>query len=110
LNYLARAVPRTSGPILEVGSKNHGAAAQFRSLYPGVPYVGVNIQAHENVDLVLDLTIPPPNDLLRSESFSLIICSSVLEHVDKPWLMAEQLSRLLKPGGSVFVGKLDWAF
>jgi 2-polyprenyl-3-methyl-5-hydroxy-6-metoxy-1,4-benzoquinol methylase len=47
---------------------------------------------------------------LRSESFSLIICNSVLEHVDKPWLMAEQLSRLLKPGGSVFVGKLDWAF
>ena len=103
MDYLARAVPSTSGPVLEVGSKNHGTAAQFRSLYPNVPYLGVDMQAGENVDLVLDLTIPPPNDLLPPESFSLIICSAVLEHVDRPWLMAEQLSRLLKPGGSLFV-------
>jgi len=61
------------------------------------------MEAGKNVDLVMDLTIPPDDKLLQSESFSLIICSAVLEHVESPWLMAEQLSRLLKPGGSLFV-------
>jgi len=96
-------MPRVAGPVLEVGSKNHGEAPGFRALYPGIPYTGVDMQAGENVDVVLDLTLAPPPDVLAPESFSLIICCAVLEHVDRPWLMAEQLTRLMRPGGSLFV-------
>jgi SAM-dependent methyltransferase len=103
LAYLSKAVPRTSGPILEVGGKDHGGAADFRSLYPNVPYIAVDLEAGKNVDVVFDLTMTPPEDMLAPASFALIICSAVLEHVDRPWRMAEQLTRLLRPGGSLFV-------
>ena len=101
--YLAKAVPQTSGPILEIGSKNHGGATNFRRLYEGIAYTGVDMQPGENVDVVFDLTRRPPAEILPPEHFSLIICSAVLEHVDRSWLMAEQLVRLLMPGGRLFV-------
>jgi hypothetical protein len=38
-----------------------------------------------------------------------IICTSVLEHVMRPWLVAEQLARVCKDGGLLFV-TAPWVF
>ncbi len=35
----------------------------------------------------------------QSASFDTVLCTQVLEHVPKPWIMAEQLWRIIKPGG-----------
>jgi SAM-dependent methyltransferase len=42
---------------------------------------------------VYDLSVFPP------DHFDLIICNSVVEHIDKPEIFISELSRVLKPGG-----------
>jgi SAM-dependent methyltransferase len=59
------------------------------------------MQTGTNVDVVLDLTTGTGD--LSENYFDLIICCSVLEHVRQPWIMAENLTKLLKPGGHLFM-------
>lgn len=44
---------------------------------------------------------------IKSESLDGIGCFAVLEHTRKPWLVVEEIYRMLKPGGIVFI---DWPF
>lgn len=55
-------------------------------------------------DVVME---PACRDPLRSASFDGISCLAVLEHVEEPWTVAQEIHRLLKPGGLVFI---DWPF
>jgi 2-polyprenyl-6-hydroxyphenyl methylase/3-demethylubiquinone-9 3-methyltransferase len=41
------------------------------------------------------------------ESFDLVTCMEMLEHVPKPWAVVEALARLVKPKGKVFVSTLN---
>lgn len=97
LAYLKHWVPKADGPVLEVGSKEYGSTASFRDFYAGAEYVGLDMAEGAGVDLVADLTrtIEP----LKERHFALGICCSVLEHVDKPWLFAANLTRVIRPGG-----------
>jgi 2-polyprenyl-3-methyl-5-hydroxy-6-metoxy-1,4-benzoquinol methylase len=67
----------------------------------GGDYVGLDMAEGEGVDVVHDLTtgLGP----LESQSFDFIICCSVLEHVRKPWVFAEHLTALLRPGGLIYM-------
>ena len=44
---------------------------------------------------------------IASGSLDGISCLAVLEHVEKPWVVAQEMRRMLKPGGLVFI---DWPF
>lgn len=44
----------------------------------------------------------------RDEAFDLTYSSNVLEHVVDPWLMAEEMVRVTKPGGLVFISYTVW--
>jgi SAM-dependent methyltransferase len=91
------------GPVLEVGSGNpNGNTQSFRDLFSD--YVGVDITPGPGVDVVADLQTTVPEG-----SFGLVICCSVLEHVPDPWAMARNITRVLKPGGSVYVS-VPWAW
>lgn len=105
--YLRHRVPRVGGPVLEVGSRDYGSTTSFRDLYAGVEYVGLDMSAGEGVDVVADLTrsLGP----LRESHFELAICCSVLEHVEKPWLFAANLTRLVRPGGRLFMS-VPWVW
>lgn len=104
--YLTKILPKSPGRILEVGSKDHGSTEPFREFFGG-DYVGVDMETGPGVDLVLDLTTGIGE--LEPASFDLIICCSVLEHVKKPWLMAEHLQSLLKPGGALYLS-VPWVW
>lgn len=97
------------GPILEIGSKDYGSTENFRALFPGIPYVGIDMAEGTGVDHVLDLTLPPPPEILPPASFGMIISCSVLEHVQKPWQMAEHMSSLLRKDGTMFVS-VPWVY
>src|ERR1700750_215514 len=99
LTYLKRGMPSVEGPVLEIGSKDYGSTSSFRDFYAGHEYVGVDMEAGKNVDLVVDLTQGVGE--LRADHFALAICCSVLEHVRRPWIFAEHLSTVVRPGGAL---------
>jgi len=107
LAYLRHWVPKVEGPVLEVGSREYGSTASFRGFYAGAEYVGLDMAEGEGVDVVVDLrrTIEP----LAQGHFALAICCSVLEHVDRPWTFTENLTRLVRPGGLLYMS-VPWAW
>ncbi len=101
LTYLKRVMPSVAGPIIEVGSKDYGSTASFRDFYEDREYVGIDMQPGKNVDLVVDLTNGIGN--LPASHFALGICCSVLEHVTRPWVFAEHLTSVIRPGGALYL-------
>ena len=107
LLYLQRFLPEANGAILEIGSKDYGNTVPFRKHVRHHEYVGLDMASGAGVDVVGDLS----HDLcgLDEGRFDLIICCSVLEHVEKPWLMARNIVRLTKPEGRVYMS-VPWVW
>jgi SAM-dependent methyltransferase len=104
--FLEKLMPRVDGPVIEIGSKDYGSTENFRELYRG-EYVGVDLEAGKGVDVVVDLASGLGQ--LKENHFALAICCSVLEHTPTPWVMAENLARLLRPGGSLYIS-VPWVW
>lgn len=107
LAYLKRLMPSVSGPILEIGSKDYGNTSSFRDFYLGCEYVGIDMEPGKNVDLVVDLTQGIGE--LRTNHFALGVCCSVLEHVRRPWLLAEHLTSVIRAGGALYMS-VPWVW
>ena len=45
---------------------------------------------------------------VRSGAVDVCYSSNVLEHVDRPWLMADEMVRVTRPGGTVFLSFTPW--
>jgi SAM-dependent methyltransferase len=104
--FLEKLLPRVDGPVLEVGAKDYGSTVSFRDLYRG-EYLGVDLEAGKGVDQVVDLGAGLGG--LPESHFALAICCSVLEHTPTPWVMAETLTRLLRPGGALYIS-VPWVW
>ncbi|OYU46887.1 MAG: methyltransferase type 11 [Rhizobiales bacterium PAR1] len=95
-----------SGPdrkILEVGSYtvNGHWTDRIRDLAPeGCEYVGVDIEAGPNVDLVVEAGGRLPFD---DETFDAVIASSVFEHDEAFWVTFLELVRVAKLGGYIYI-------
>jgi SAM-dependent methyltransferase len=105
--FLTRAIPRAGGPVLEVGSRDYGNTTSFRDVFAGEEYIGIDLSPGKDVDRVLDLAAGTGE--LAHGHFALAICCSVLEHVRRPWDMAANLTRLLRPGGALYVA-VPWVW
>lgn len=91
-------------PVLEVGSKQCKHSQDYRSLFPGADYQGVDIRPGTGVDLVIDLATEDFTGWSRlHRPFETVLCLSVLEHCRRPWIMARHLVTLLASGGAVFI-------
>ena len=101
-------------PFLEAGSKDYGNTQDLRALFRGRldadsssdnEYLGVDMLAGPGVDIVADLSgdFAAVDASLGGRRFGTIFCLSVLEHCENPFAMAENLTRLLKPGGNICV-------
>jgi SAM-dependent methyltransferase len=104
--YLEKFLPAVDGPILEVGSKDygsedHGRTMPFRETFPLNDYIGVDLEAGKGVDRTLDL-VEGIGDLPENH-FALVICCSVMEHVTQPWKMADNITRLVRPDGKLYI-------
>ncbi len=100
--FIASLAARLDGPYLEVGSRDYGNTQDLRVLFTGRgPYVGVDMTAGPGVDVVLDLTeeFPAVDAKVQGRRFGTVFCLSVLEHCEQPFRLAENVTRLLRPGG-----------
>lgn len=90
--------PPSDGRALVVGSRRYDDKPDRRRLYTSA--VGVDMLYGEGVDLVHDLEEPLPR---KVGTFDHIDCVSVLEHVKRPWKMAENLESCLNPSGTILI-------
>lgn len=98
--YLKELCDKKGYRVLEIGSRVVTGAC-FREMFENAEYVGFDFYDGKNVDVVGDahrLT-----DYFDEASFDLVFSSAVFEHLAMPWVAANEMVRLLKPGGYVFV-------
>lgn len=99
--YLSEMFNKPGARILEVGSRNVTGGAS-RKPFSAASYVGFDFYDGENVDVVGDAH-KLSSYFGADEQFDLIYSSAVLEHLHMPWLVAQEIQKLLKVGGYVFV-------
>jgi len=102
--YMQNHISHFQGPYLEVGSKDYGNTQDIKSLFPEAEkYIGIDMEEGRRVDIVLDLTkgVDDIDEKLGNIRFGTVFCLSVLEHCEEPFLVANNLTGLLKPGGKI---------
>lgn len=114
LDFVASRFDRLQAPYLEVGSKDYGSTQDLRRLVGTAgDYIGVDLHSGPGVDIAIDMAGPPEEIVARlgQRRFGTIFCLSVLEHCRQPFAMAENLTRLLEPGGSLCLSvPFAWKF
>lgn len=91
--------------VLEIGTKRwvDGVSTHLQGMFPGVPrqaYVMADIQPGDDVDVVADLHALPADWTGR---FDAVVATAVFEHLERPWIAAHEIARILKPGGRCYV-------
>jgi SAM-dependent methyltransferase len=84
--------------ILDVGSMNVLETGTYKQHFnnPNWEYVGCDLEAGPNVDVVLNDPYILP---FENESFDVVISGQTFEHVEFFWLSAKEISRVTKSGG-----------
>jgi SAM-dependent methyltransferase len=89
-------------PIIEIGAyqvPGQEEQIDLRSLFPGRDYRGIDIREGPGVDLVGDVEDLPFDD----GSIGTVIALNTFEHVRRFWRGFEEIRRVLRPDGSLFV-------
>ncbi len=91
--------------VLEIGTKQwiEGRATHSMHLFPSVPrqnYVMADVETGADVDIVADLHKLPQH---WTGHFDALVAVAVFEHLERPWIAAKEVARVLKPGGFVYV-------
>lgn len=71
----------------------------YESLFAECEYKTMDLDASSNPDIIGDIHKIP----LQNESVNAVICSSVLEHVNDPIRATQEMYRILKKGGKMFI-------
>ncbi|MGG5818879.1 class I SAM-dependent methyltransferase [Falsiroseomonas sp. HW251] len=87
--------------IVEVGARDVGVGA-LRQAAPSTAarYIGLDLEAGPNVDLVLD---DPHRFPLADGAADLVVSSSCMEHDALFWLTFLEMARITRPGGHIYV-------
>jgi SAM-dependent methyltransferase len=88
-----------SDSILEIGSQSLNGGLRENAL-PTTRYVGVDIEAGEGVDVVVEPGKPLP---VEEGSFDLVMATSVFEHDPFFWMTFLEMCRAAKDGGYIYI-------
>ena len=88
--------------VLDVGSKCIAPETRtYRELCSAAwRYTGSDLEAGENVDRV---QAGPYHIQDKAEQYDLVLCGQVLEHSEQPWVLVPEMTRMVKPGGWMFL-------
>jgi SAM-dependent methyltransferase len=89
-----------NGLILDVGGKDTRGCYAFGKPPKNCKLICLDITPGDGVDLVADAH---HLEMLKDNSIDCIVAVSALEHMEKPWLVVDELFRVLKPGGIVYI-------
>lgn len=92
--------------VLEIGSraaKNQRRLANLRPFLPDSEYIGVDMQKGPGVDKVVNGEKLP----FKDGEFDLVISLETFEHAQRPWVMAEEIQRVLSKDGLAIVSSIQ---
>jgi SAM-dependent methyltransferase len=100
LRRFASLANERGGRVLQIGSRVPPGAKPVppRDLLRHL--IGMDIHPGANVDLVGDAHAL--STFIRARSLDGVFSSSVLEHIQAPWIVAAEINRVLKMGGLVY--------
>lgn len=96
-NFITQNRTQIKGDILEIGREVYKNKIPEQNINS---YTCLDIEEHPDVEIVADIQNMPQ---VGSGKFDTILCTQVLEHVPNPFLAANELHRVLKPGGRLIV-------
>jgi SAM-dependent methyltransferase len=101
------ALTRAADPrkVLEAGTSQAvpGRSTHSRNMFPAVAeadYVKMDVAGGPDVDVVADLHAMPAEWSGRFDAF---VANAVWEHLERPWIAAREVFRVLSPGGLFLV-------
>ncbi len=101
-NYLYEIGNKPGLRILEIGSREVTGKSVARLKFHNAEYIGFDYYEGDNVDVVGDAH-KLSSYFGRDEKFDIIYSSATFEHLAMPWIVATEISKLLRVGGFVFV-------
>lgn len=105
LHGVARAVAESfelPQPIIEIGAyqvEGQAALINLRSLFPNKSYLGIDVRQGPGVDCVADVEKLPQH----TASAGTVIAMSTFEHVPRFWRGFDEVHRVLRPDGVLFM-------
>jgi SAM-dependent methyltransferase len=93
-----RSIASSLGPdarILDVGAKH----APYRQYFRGFRFETVDVRPEVKPDFIAD--VQQLSRVVPLDSYDLVICTEVLEHVENPRQAVEEIRRILKPNGTL---------
>jgi SAM-dependent methyltransferase len=93
------------GRVLEIGGREYPRSRVFDPA--SFEYQNLDIEPGENT-VVGDITACPE---IATGSYDVVLSVDVFEHLDRPWLAAAEISRILAPGGLSYTSTLfSWRY
>jgi SAM-dependent methyltransferase len=83
--------------ILEIGSREVVGKSVCKTRLPLAKYTGFDFHQGENVDVVGDAH--RLSDYFAPNSFDVVYSAAVFEHLAMPWVVAEEITKVLRVGG-----------
>ena len=103
-NFVNRLHATRVAEVLELGSLRSEATRSTihrEWAAPDAHFVCSDFQDGLDVDVVADIHVLSQHFV--PETLDAVIACSVFEHVQRPWIGAAEIGRVLKPGGQVFI-------
>jgi SAM-dependent methyltransferase len=101
--FIREYLPDGLARIADVGASAEGGCYRHSFDNPEWEYVGFDIHAGGNVDVVLSDPEDWQLDSKYVESFDVVISGQTLEHVRRPWKWIKDVASLCKSGGLIWI-------
>ncbi|MBD2253134.1 methyltransferase domain-containing protein [Nostoc parmelioides] len=99
MKYTAVNYAHQPGILLDIAPQIHSGARPYFSEY--IKVETFDIDTHSGCTYIGDIC--QYNDFLKSNTFDYIVCTEVLEHTLHPFKAVDEILRILKPNGKLFL-------
>ncbi len=102
-------LPKNCGDAIELGCSDGGTLAWLKASGRARHTTGMELcqapasLARTQVDHVIEGNIESTIKELNFDSYDLVLCLDVLEHLVDPWTVVQNIYMLLRPGGSIII-------